>query len=51
MSLRHWWPLNGDLNDKVGGNHMRYVDGHNKGYIVINNNGKIGSCYERTIVG
>ena len=39
MSLIHWWPLNGDLNDKVGNNTLS-----NNGATVVNN-GKIGQCY------
>ena len=52
MSLIHWWPLTGDLEDKIGGNNLHFpvindVD-YNRGYIVSDANGKVGTCYART---
>lgn len=49
MSLIHWWPLNGDLLDRVGNNSLQYIN--SSGKIVTNNSGKLGKCYERTAVG
>lgn len=49
MSLIHWWPLNGDTQDKIGNNNLQYIN--SSGKIVINNSGKLGKCYERTAVG
>ena len=50
MSLKHWWPLRGDFYDRVGGNHLQFPSGYNNGYIVANNGGKFGPCYERTAI-
>lgn len=49
MSLIHWWPLNGDTQDRIGNNNLRYVN--NSGKIVTNTSGKLGGCYERTAIG
>lgn len=40
MSLIHWWPLNGNLNDKGTSN----IPLTNNG-ATVNSSGKIGSCY------
>ena len=48
MSLIHWWPLTGDLKDKIGNNHLKYSN--DIGAIGANSEGKVGSCYERTTV-
>lgn len=40
MSLIHWWPLNGNLEDKGISN----ISLTNNG-ATINSSGKIGSCY------
>lgn len=50
MGLRHWWPLTGDLDDRIGNNPLRFLSGYNNGYIVSNSAGKFGACYERTAV-
>lgn len=54
MALRHWWPLNGTLEDKIGGNHLHFPVinnvNYNQGYIISDNSGKTGSCYARTAV-
>jgi hypothetical protein len=50
MSLIHWWPLNGDLKDVVGGNDLALYKKTSDTVIVKNNNGKIGACYERTAI-
>lgn len=47
MALIHWWPLNGDLMDRVGNNHLSIYEKNNNGVIKINKSGKIGACYER----
>ena len=39
MSLIHWWPLNGDTQDRITNTLLT-----NNGATIINN-GKIGSCY------
>ena len=49
MSLIHWWPLDGNLYDLAGGNHLKYINNNSK--LVINNAGKLGKCYERTAIG
>lgn len=47
MSLQVWLPLNGNLeNQGLNGMIFSYVN--NNGALSINNNGKIGKCYERT---
>lgn len=46
MSLVHWWPLNGDLQDYVGGNTL--VLTNNTGYLVESDEGKLGGCWEKT---
>ena len=43
MSLVAWWPLNGDLQDKVGGNDLVAT---NTSVNTLNNNGKIGKTYQ-----
>lgn len=43
MSLIHWWPLNGDTRDYIGGKHGTLVNGGNVSAI-----GKIGKCYSST---
>ena len=43
MSLIHWWPLNGDTQDKIGGKHGTLTAGGN-----VNGSGKIGKCYSST---
>lgn len=45
MSLVAWWPLNGDLQDKVGGNDLVAT---NTSVNTLNNNGKIGKTYQNT---
>ena len=45
MSLVAWWPLNGDLQDKVGGNDLVAT---NTSVNTLNNNGKIGKTYQST---
>jgi hypothetical protein len=45
MSLVAWWPLNGDLQDKVGDNDLVAT---NTSVNTINNNGKIGKTYQNT---
>jgi hypothetical protein len=47
MSLIHWWPLNGDLKDKIGNNHLKYSNNVTT-VLVENESGKMGKCYERT---
>ena len=39
MSLIHWWPLNGDLKDKVGGKHGTILGNAN-----VTTSGKLGQC-------
>lgn len=43
MSLIHWWPLNGDTQDKITGQYGSLISGGN-----VNGNGKIGKCYSST---
>lgn len=43
MSLIHWWPLNGDTQDKITGQYGSLVGGGN-----VNGSGKIGKCYSST---
>ena len=45
MSLVAWWPLNGDLQDKVGGNDLVAT---NTSVNTLNSNGKIGKTYQNT---
>ena len=45
MGLIHWWPLNGDLKDKIGISSIR------SGTYVNNANGKIGSCLKNNASG
>ena len=40
MSLIHWWSLNGDTQDHIGGKHGTLVGGGNVSAV-----GKIGKCY------
>ena len=40
MGLKHWWPLNGSLEDYVGKNNLVASGAFNS-----NDNGKIGKCY------
>lgn len=48
MSLLGFWPLNGNLKDLSGnGNDLTYVN--NSGKLTINNKGKIGKCYQRSV--
>lgn len=49
MSLVHWWPLNGNLRDYVGCNHLTVVNNNNK--LQSNDLGFLGKCWERTAVG
>jgi hypothetical protein len=49
MSLVHWWPLNGNLRDYVGCNHLTVVNNNNK--LQSNNLGLLGKCWERTAIG
>lgn len=51
MSLIHWWPLNGDLIDKVGGKNGTLL-----GEAIVTEKGKTGKCLsgmtgEQTIAG
>ena len=49
MSLVHWWPLNGNLRDYVGCNHLKVTNNNNK--LQSNNFGIYGKCWERTAIG
>ena len=40
MSLIHWWHLNGDTQDYIGGKHGTLIGGGNVDAV-----GKIGKCY------
>ena len=40
MSLIHWWTLNGDTKDYIGGKHGTLVNGGN-----VDGPGKFGKCY------
>lgn len=43
MSLIHWWPLNGDTQDKITGQSGSLIGGGN-----VDGSGKIGKCYSST---
>ncbi len=43
MSLIHWWPLNGDTQDKITGKSGSLIGGGN-----VDGSGKIGKCYSST---
>lgn len=45
MSLIHWWPLNGDTQDKVGTSSIRM------GNYTLSTDGKIGSCLKNSYPG
>ena len=45
MSLIHWWPLNGDLQDKIQGKVL------SASTWTSSTGGKIGSCYNMNIGG
>lgn len=48
MSLIHWWPLDGDLKDKIGGNHLSYMTPAENSINFIPT-GKLGFAAQRTI--
>lgn len=49
MSLVHWWPLNGNLRDYIGCNHLQVTNNNNK--LQSNDLGFLGKCWERTATG
>lgn len=51
MSLKHWWPLVNDFYDRVGGNHLRFLDGYDNGHVALYANGKFGTCYGKASTG
>ena len=46
MSLIHWWPLDGNMKDSIGGNDLVAAD--TQGTNTVTNDGKIGSTYTNT---